>query len=158
MNRYSTANRLAWNGLRSAEFGPCISLLGGYMTAPTYFLDNPDYTGFFLHRCVHTMDLVAWLMNEPVTLVRTRRFEPVPGRLVLHVAFEFALGALATVVCATHQSRGAPMEWWQVTGDHRRVEIRSCKRCATAALSRSRWAMRRQRSIRARMPWCRSRT
>ena len=125
MKRYSTANRMAWNILRSAEFGPCISLLGEYMTAPTYFVGNPDYTGFFLHHCVHAMDLVPWLMNEPVTSVRTRRFEPAPGRLALHVAFEFASGALATVVLGTHQSRGTPMEWWQVMGDHRRVEIRN---------------------------------
>ena len=25
----------------------------------------------------------------------------------------------------THQSRGTPMEWWQVMGDHRRVEVRN---------------------------------
>jgi myo-inositol 2-dehydrogenase / D-chiro-inositol 1-dehydrogenase len=125
MKRYSTANRMAWNILRSAEFGPCISLLGEYMTAPSYFVGNPDYTGFFLHHCVHAMDLVPWLMNEPVIEVRTRRFEPAPGRLALHVSFEFASGALATVVMGTHQSRGTPMEWWQVMGDHRRVEVRN---------------------------------
>ena len=28
------------------------------MTAPTYFVGNPDYTGFYLHHCVHAMDLV----------------------------------------------------------------------------------------------------
>lgn len=125
MKRYSTANRLAWNILRGAEFGPCISLLGEYMTAPTYFAGNPDYTGFYLHHCVHAMDLVPWLMGEPVTSVRTRRFEASPGRLALHVAFGFASGALATVVLGTHQSRGTPMEWWQVMGDHRRVEVRN---------------------------------
>jgi len=123
--RYSTANRIAWNILRSTEFGACVSLLGEYMTAPTYFTGNPDYTGFFLHHCVHAMDLVPWLMGEPVTSVQARRFEPTPGRLALHVAFGFASGALATVVLGTHQSRGTPMEWWQVMGDHRRVEIRN---------------------------------
>lgn len=125
MKRYSTANRIASNILRSAEFGPCISLLGEYMTAPTYFVGNPDYTGFFLHHCVHAMDLVPWLMGEPVISVETRRFESAPGRLALHVAFGFASGALATVVLGTHQSRGTPMEWWQVMGDHRRVEVRN---------------------------------
>ena len=25
----------------------------------------------------------------------------------------------------THQSRGTPMEWWQVMGDHKRVEVRN---------------------------------
>ena len=125
MKRYSTANRIAWNLLRSAEFGPCISLLGEYMTAPTYFTGNPDYTGFYLHHCVHAMDLVPWLMGEPVTAVQTRRFEPASGKLALHVAFQFASGALATVVMGTHQSRGTPMEWWQVMGDHRRVEVRN---------------------------------
>jgi myo-inositol 2-dehydrogenase/D-chiro-inositol 1-dehydrogenase len=25
----------------------------------------------------------------------------------------------------THQSRGTPMEWWQVMGDHCRVEVRN---------------------------------
>src|SRR6185369_10494222 len=62
---------------------------------------------------------------EPVTSVQARRFEPTPGRLALHVAFGFASGALATVVLGTHQSRGTPMEWWQVMGDHRRVEVRN---------------------------------
>ena len=57
--------------------------------------------------------------------MQTRRFEPAPGKLALHVAFGFASGALATVVMGTHQSRGTPMEWWQVMGDHRRVEIRN---------------------------------
>jgi myo-inositol 2-dehydrogenase/D-chiro-inositol 1-dehydrogenase len=93
------------------------------MTGPGYFAGAPDYTGFFLHHCVHAMDLVPWLIGEPALSVQTRRFEPAPGRLALHVAF--ASGALATVVLGTHQSRGTPMEWWQVMGDHRRVEIRN---------------------------------
>jgi myo-inositol 2-dehydrogenase / D-chiro-inositol 1-dehydrogenase len=125
MKRYSTANRIAGNILRSAEFGRCVSLLGEYMTAPGYFVGNPDYTGFFLHHCVHAMDLVPWLMGEAVTSVQTRRFEPEPGKLALHVAFGFASGALATIVLGTHQSRGTPMEWWQVMGDHKRVEVRN---------------------------------
>ena len=48
-----------------------------------------------------------------------------PGKLLLHVGFGFASGALATVVMGTHQSRGTPMEWWQVMGDHKRVEVRN---------------------------------
>jgi myo-inositol 2-dehydrogenase/D-chiro-inositol 1-dehydrogenase len=125
MKRYSTANRIAGNVLRGGEFGPRVSLLGEYMTAPGYFVGNPDYTGFLLHHCVHAMDLVPWFMGEAVSAVRTRRFELQPGKLSLHVGFEFASGALATVVMGTHQSRGTPMEWWQVMGDHKRVEVRN---------------------------------
>ncbi len=95
------------------------------MTAPGYFVGNPDYTGFLLHHCVHAMDLVPWLIGEPVISVTARTFEMEPGKLLLHTGFGFASGALATVVLGTHQSRGTPMEWWQVMGDHKRVEIRN---------------------------------
>ena len=71
------------------------------------------------------MDLVPWLLGEPVETVTARRFEMAPGKLLLHVGFGFASGALATVVLGTHQSRGTPMEWWQVMGDHKRVEMRN---------------------------------
>jgi myo-inositol 2-dehydrogenase/D-chiro-inositol 1-dehydrogenase len=125
MKRYSTANRIAGNITRGEGFGPPASLLGEYMTAPTYFAGNPDYTGFFLHHCVHAMDLAPWLMNEHVASVHTRHHELAPGKLLLHVSFGFASGALATVVMGTHQSRGTPMEWWQVMGDHQRVEVRN---------------------------------
>jgi myo-inositol 2-dehydrogenase/D-chiro-inositol 1-dehydrogenase len=125
MKRYSTANRIASNILASPGFGPRASLLGEYMTAPGYFVGNPDYTGFLLHHCVHAMDLVPWLMGEPATTVLARRFEMAPGKLLLHAGFGFASGALATVVLGTHQSRGTPMEWWQVMGDHQRVEMRN---------------------------------
>jgi myo-inositol 2-dehydrogenase / D-chiro-inositol 1-dehydrogenase len=125
MKRYSTANRIAGNITRSEGFGVRASLLGEYMTAPTYFVGNPDYTGFLLHHCVHAMDLVPWLMNEPVAAVTARRHELEPGKLLLHTGFSFASGALATVVMGTHQSRGTPMEWWQVMGDHQRVEVRN---------------------------------
>jgi len=125
MKRYSTANRIAGNILRGQNFGVRASLLGEYMTAPTYFERDPDYTGFLLHHCVHAMDLVPWLMDEPVTGVTVRKHILAPGKLLLHVAFAFASGALATVVMGTHQSRGTPMEWWQVMGDHARVEIRN---------------------------------
>jgi myo-inositol 2-dehydrogenase/D-chiro-inositol 1-dehydrogenase len=124
MKRYSTANRIAFNVL-NADFGSRASLLGEYMTAPTYFAKDPDYSGFLLHHCVHAMDLVHWLMGEPVVSVTVRRHELAPGKLLLHAGFGFASGALATVVLGTHQSRGTPMEWWQVMGDHKRVEIRN---------------------------------
>ena len=125
MKRYSTANRIAGNILRAEGFGPRASLLGEYMTAPSYFERDPDYTGFLLHHCVHAMDLVPWLMHERITTVTARKHSLAPGKLLLHVGFGFASGALATVVMGTHQSRGTPMEWWQVMGDHARVEIRN---------------------------------
>jgi myo-inositol 2-dehydrogenase / D-chiro-inositol 1-dehydrogenase len=125
MKRYSTANRIAHNVLSAPDFGPRVSLLGEYMTGPAYFARDPDYTGFLLHHCVHAMDLVAWLMDEPVMSVTARRHQLAPGKLLLHVGFGFASGALATVVLGTHQSRGTPMEWWRVMGDHKRVEVRN---------------------------------
>jgi myo-inositol 2-dehydrogenase/D-chiro-inositol 1-dehydrogenase len=125
MKRYSTANRIAANILRGAEFGACASLLGEYMTAPTYFARDPDYEGFFLHHSVHAMDLVPWLMGERVEAVQARSFALGPGKIALHVGFAFPSGALGTVVMGTHQSRGTPMEFWQVMGDNRRVEIRN---------------------------------
>ena len=124
MKRYSTANRIAINIVRKPEFGAPASFLGQYMTAPTYFAKDPDYTGFYLHHCVHYMDLVPHLMGKPVELF-ARRHELAPGKLLLHVDFRFASGALATLAMGTHQSRATPMEWWQVMGDHRRVEVRN---------------------------------
>lgn len=125
MKRYSTANRIAGNVLRAASFGPVAGLLGEYMTAPSYFTGDPDYTGFLLHHCVHAMDLVPWLMGGAVTSVHARQHSLAPGKLLLHAAFGFASGALATVVMGTNQSRGTPMEWWQVMGDRQRVEMRN---------------------------------
>jgi myo-inositol 2-dehydrogenase/D-chiro-inositol 1-dehydrogenase len=124
MKRYSTANRIAANVIASPEFGPKASFLGQYMTAPTYFAKDPDYSGFYLHHCVHYFDLVPSLMGE-VEAVSARRHELAPGKLLLHVDFRFAGGAIGTLVMGTHQSRGTPMEWWQVMGDHRRVEVRN---------------------------------
>jgi len=124
MKRYSTANRIALNIVRSEEFGVPASFLGQYMTAPTYFTGDPDYTGFYLHHCVHYMDLVPRLMGKPVELL-ARRHVLAPGKLLLHVDFKFASGALATLVMGTHQSRATPMEWWQVMADHKRVEVRN---------------------------------
>ena len=124
MKRYSTANRIASNILGSPEFGDRASFLGQYMTAPTYFARDPNYTGFYLHHCVHYFDLVPYLMGE-VESVSARRYELAPGKLLLHVDFRFVGGAIGTLVVGTHQSRGTPMEWWQVMGDHRRVEVRN---------------------------------
>lgn len=124
MKRYSTANRIAINVASSAEFGQPASFLGEYMTAPTYFEKDPDYTGFYLHHCVHYFDLVPHLMG-PVASLGARRHEIAPGKLLLHVDFRFESGAIGTLVMGTHQSRGTPMEWWQVMGDHRRVEVRN---------------------------------
>jgi myo-inositol 2-dehydrogenase / D-chiro-inositol 1-dehydrogenase len=124
MKRYSTSNRIASNILSSPEFGERASFLGQYMTAPTYFAKDPDYTGFYLHHCVHYFDLVPYLMGD-VESVSARRHELAPGKLLLHVDFRFGGGGIGTLVVGTHQSRGTPMEWWQVMGDHRRVEVRN---------------------------------
>ncbi|WP_311924660.1 Gfo/Idh/MocA family oxidoreductase [Microvirga sp. 3-52] len=124
MKRYSTANRIASNILLAPEFGERTSFLGQYMTAPTYFAKDPDCTGFYLHHCVHYFDLVPYLMGE-VETVSSRRHELAPGKLLLHVDFRFVGGAIGTLVVGTHQSRGTPMEWWEVMGDHRRVEVRN---------------------------------
>jgi myo-inositol 2-dehydrogenase/D-chiro-inositol 1-dehydrogenase len=122
MKRHSTANRIAINHVRG--FARRASFLGEYMTAPTYFAGDPDYSGFFLHHCVHYLDLVPHLMGRPLE-IRARRHELSPGRLLLHVDFAFEGGGLGTLVMGTHQSRATPMEWWQVMGDHERVEVRN---------------------------------
>jgi myo-inositol 2-dehydrogenase / D-chiro-inositol 1-dehydrogenase len=124
MKRYSTANRMAANVIRSPDFGAAASFLGQYMTAPTYFAKDVDYTGFYLHHCVHYFDLIPHLMGD-VAHVGARRHELAPGKILFHVDFRFANGGIGTLVMGTHQSRGTPMEWWQVMGDHRRVEVRN---------------------------------
>lgn len=124
MKRYSTANRIAANVIRGEAFGQPISFIGQYMTAPSYFAGDPDYTGFYLHHCVHYFDLVPHLMGEVAT-VSARRHELAPGKLLLHVDFRFTSGGIGTLVVGTHQSRGTPMEWWQVMADHQRVEVRN---------------------------------
>lgn len=124
MKRYSTANRIAANVVQSQTFGQPASFLGEYMTAPTYFAKDPDYTGFYLHHCVHYLDLVPWLMGD-VRTFSVRAHEIAPGKLLLHLDFRFASGGIGTLVVGTHQSRGTPMEWWQVMADHQRVEVRN---------------------------------
>jgi myo-inositol 2-dehydrogenase/D-chiro-inositol 1-dehydrogenase len=122
MKRHSTANRIAINHVRG--FSQRASFLGEYMTAPTYFAGDPDYSGFYLHHCVHYLDLVPHLMGRPAE-IRARRHDLAPGRLLLHVDFAFDGGGLGTLVMGTHQSRATPMEWWQVMGDNERVEVRN---------------------------------
>ena len=124
MKRYSTANRIAANVIHDPAFGAPAGFLGQYMTAPTYFSKDPDYTGFYLHHCVHYLDLVPWLMGEVADL-SVRAHELAPGKLLLHLDFRFASGAIGTLVVGTNQSRGTPMEWWQVMADHQRVEVRN---------------------------------
>ena len=122
MKRYSTANRMAHNVVKSEEFGAVAGFFGEYMTAPTYFAGNVDYTGFYLHHCIHYMDLVRYFV-APVQQVTVYRNEVAPGKLLLHVHFGFANGTIGTVVLGTLQSRGTPMERLQIMGDHRRVEV-----------------------------------
>ena len=122
MKRFATANRMAHNIVKSVEFGPVAGFFGEYMTAPTYFSGNVDYTGFYLHHCVHYMDLVRYFV-APVTHVTVFRNEIEAGKQLLHVHFGFANGAIGTVVMGTIQSRGTPMERLQIMGDHRRVEV-----------------------------------
>ncbi|MFC5521916.1 Gfo/Idh/MocA family protein [Polaromonas jejuensis] len=122
MKRYSTGNRMAYNVVKSPEFGKVSAFFGEYMTAPTYFTGNVDYTGFYLHHCVHYMDLVRYYV-APVTSVTVFRNEISPGKQVLHVHFGFENGAIGTVVMGTIQSRGTPVERIQVMGDQRRVEV-----------------------------------
>lgn len=122
MKRYATANRIAYNVVKSAEFGPVAGFFGEYMTAPTYFAGSVDYTNFYLHHCVHYMDLVRYFV-APVEQVTVFRHEVAPGKLLLHVHFGFENGAIGTVVLGTLQSRGTPMERLQIMGDQRRVEV-----------------------------------
>lgn len=122
MKRYSTANRIAYNLVKSPEFGAVAGFFGEYMTAPTYFAGNVDYSGFYLHHCVHYMDLVRYFV-APVEQVTVFCHETAPGKLLLHVHLGFAGGAIGTLVLGTLQSRGTPMERLQIMGDHRRVEV-----------------------------------
>lgn len=123
MKRYSTGNRIAANILRGAEFGPVLGITGSYMTAPTYFAGEEDYTGFYLHHCVHYMDLMPWLAGSPLADITVRRISPAKGRVLFHMGFTCESGAIGNVVMGTLQSRGTPMEQITVMGDHNRVEV-----------------------------------
>ena len=122
MKRFSTANRIACNVVKASAFGPVVGFFGEYMTAPTYFAGAPDYTPFFLHHCVHYMDLPAYFV-APIRSVTVFPREHAPGKLLLHVHFSFEGGAVGTVIMGTLQSRGTPMERLQIMGDHQRVEV-----------------------------------
>ena len=99
-----------------------LGLTGYYMTAPGYFVGNVDYTGFFLHHCVHYMDLVSFLVS-PVTKLTARKVEKEPGKVLFHVNFDFECGAIGTIAMGTIQSRGAPVERIELMGDHQRIEV-----------------------------------
>ncbi|MCF6367323.1 Gfo/Idh/MocA family protein [Rhizobium halophilum] len=122
MKRYSAGNKIAANILRSGRFGEIYGLTGYYMTAPGYFAGNVDYTGFFLHHCVHYMDLVSFLVS-PVSKLTARRVEKGRGKVLFHVNFDFECGAIGTIAMGTAQSRGAPVERIEIMGDHQRIEV-----------------------------------
>ncbi|MBS7544768.1 Gfo/Idh/MocA family protein [Ancylobacter oerskovii] len=122
MKRYSVGNKMAANIVRSGRFGDVLGLTGYYMTAPGYFVGNVDYTGFFLHHCVHYMDLVSFLVS-PVKTISARKVEKTPGRVLFHVGFEFECGAIGNIAMGTIQSRGTPVERIELMGDHQRIEV-----------------------------------
>ena len=122
MKRYSTGNKIARNILASGRFGPVLGLTGYYMTAPGYFAGNVDYTGFFLHHCVHYMDLVSFLVS-PITGLTARKVEKTPGRVLFHINLDFECGAIGTIAMGTIQSRGTPVERIELMGDHQRLEV-----------------------------------
>lgn len=123
MKRYSTGNRIAGNILRGDAFGPVLGITASYMTAPTYFAGEEDYTGFYLHHCVHYMDLLPWLAGSPLAELSVRRISPAKGRVLFHMGFTCESGVIGHVVMGTLQSRGTPMEQITVMGDHNRVEV-----------------------------------
>lgn len=123
MKRYSTGNRIAKNILDGGSFGQVLGIHGSYMTAPTYFTGEVDYTGFYLHHCVHYMDLITWFSGSEFADLRLRKNVSAPGKMLLHLNFECENGVIGTIVMGTVQSRGTPMEYVQIMGDHNRVEI-----------------------------------
>ncbi|WP_306257277.1 Gfo/Idh/MocA family protein [Pararhizobium sp. IMCC21322] len=123
MKRYSTGNRIAKNILEKGDFGQILGMTGAYMTAPTYFVGEPDYSGFYLHHCVHYMDLIPWLMGEDFDDMTVRKISPSPGKILFHVGFSARNGVIGNVVMGTVQSRGTPMEELRIMGDHVRLEI-----------------------------------
>ena len=122
MKRFAAANRIAHNIVASSEFGPVAGLFGEYMTAPTYFTGNVDYTGFYLHHCVHYMDLVRYYAG-PVRDLAVFRNEVASGKQLLHVHVGFESGAVGTLIMGTIQSRGTPVERLQIMGDMKRIEV-----------------------------------
>src|SRR5690606_19396461 len=110
MKRYSTGNRIARNIVASGRFGRVLGLMGWYMTAPTYFAGAVDYSSFFLHHCIHYMDLIPWF-GGPIVEVTGRKMENGPGRLLLQLSFGLEGGAIASLAMGTVQSRGNPVEF-----------------------------------------------
>ena len=123
MKRFSSGNKIAKNLLDSEAFGSRLGITASYMTAPTYFDADPDYRGFFLHHCIHYLDLLPWLMGSTIIEMTARQVEHAPGRLLVHLSLAFKSGAIGTLVMGTIQSRGAPVESIQIMGDHRRIEV-----------------------------------
>lgn len=123
MKRYSTGNRIAKNVLKGGEFGEILGVTGAYMTAPTYFKGEPDYTGFYLHHCVHYMDLIPWFTGEDFGDMQVRSISPAPGKLLLHLNFTTEAGKIGNIVMGTVQSRGTPMEEIRIMGDHARLHV-----------------------------------
>lgn len=123
MKRYSTGNRIAKNILDQGDFGQVLGVTGTYMTAPTYFQGEPDYTGFYLHHCVHYMDLIPWFAGAEFAEMSVRKVCPEPGKVLFHLGFAADNGVIGNVVMGTVQSRGTPMEELRVMGDHVRLEV-----------------------------------
>lgn len=123
MKRYSTGNKIAKNILDGGDFGQVLGIHGSYMTAPTYFSGEVDYTGFYLHHCVHYMDLITWFAGSEFADLRLRKNVPDAGKMLLHMNFECENGVIGNIIMGTVQSRGTPMEYVQIMGDHNRVEV-----------------------------------
>lgn len=123
MKRYSTGNKIAKNILDGGDFGQVLGIHGSYMTTPTYFTGEVDYTGFYLHHCVHYMDLITWFAGSEFADVRLRKNVPDKGKMLLHMNFECENGVIGNIIMGTVQSRGTPMEYVQIMGDHNRVEV-----------------------------------
>ncbi|SUB02389.1 Inositol 2-dehydrogenase [Pannonibacter phragmitetus] len=123
MKRYSAGNKVAKNILDGGAFGPVLGIHGSYMTAPTYFAGEVDYTGFYLHHCVHYMDLITWFAGSEFADVRLRKNVPDKGKMLLHMNFECENGVIGNIIMGTVQSRGTPMEFVQIMGDHNRIEV-----------------------------------
>jgi myo-inositol 2-dehydrogenase/D-chiro-inositol 1-dehydrogenase len=122
MKRYSVGNKIAHNIVKSGDFGDVLGLTGYYMTAPGYFAGDVDYTGFFLHHCVHYMDLVSFFVS-PVSTITGRKVEKTPGRVLIHMNIDFECGAIGSIAMGTMQSRGTPVERIEIMGDHQRIEV-----------------------------------
>ncbi len=123
MKRYSSGNKIATNILRNNEIGRVLGITGSYMSGPAYFAGTSDYSSFYLHHCVHYMDLIPWFAGSPFDDMAVRTLEAQPGHLLVHVNFTCRNGTIGTIVMGTIQSRGTPTEAITIMGDHFRIEI-----------------------------------